>query len=275
MDKQLAFSTLGCPDWTFEHTVTQAAQMGFTAVEVRGFGAEMRTERLPCFLPENRAATRALLERCGIKLCVAGTSVRFHDERLLPSALDEGRRAVDTCAEMAIPCIRVFGDELPAGEGRAQTIGRVAEGLAELCDYAAGRGAVKVLLEIHGDFNTVDAVAPVLERLSAHPAFGVIWDVEHSFRAYGEDFTGFYELIRPWIRHIHIKDCVMHNGEAVVRLPGYGDVNIPQILGRLKRDGYGGYYSFEWEKRWHPEIAEPEEAFPEYARRMREWLKDA
>ena len=22
-------------------------------------------------------------------------------------------------------------------------------------------------------------------------------------------------------------------------------------------DGYKGYYSFEWEKLWHPEIAEP------------------
>jgi len=29
--------------------------------------------------------------------------------------------------------------------------------------------------------------------------------------------------------------------------------------------GYKGFYSFEWEKRWHPEIEEPEVAFAQYA----------
>ena len=29
-------------------------------------------------------------------------------------------------------------------------------------------------------------------------------------------------------------------------------------------DGYQGYYSLEWEKTWHPELEEPEIAFPAY-----------
>ncbi len=37
----------------------------------------------------------------------------------------------------------------------------------------------------------------------------------------------------------------------------------------LVRGGYRGYYSFEWEKAWHPEIQEPEVAFPHYAKLMR------
>ncbi|RYG31354.1 MAG: sugar phosphate isomerase/epimerase, partial [Chitinophagaceae bacterium] len=28
--------------------------------------------------------------------------------------------------------------------------------------------------------------------------------------------------------------------------------------------GYQGYYSFEWEKLWHPEIEEPEAALAQY-----------
>jgi hypothetical protein len=35
---------------------------------------------------------------------------------------------------------------------------------------------------------------------------------------------------------------------------------------------YTGSYSFEWEKVWHPELEEPEIAFPDYARVMREYL---
>jgi hypothetical protein len=37
----------------------------------------------------------------------------------------------------------------------------------------------------------------------------------------------------------------------------------------LRNDGYQGYYSFEWEKLWHPELEEPEVALPAYVSAMR------
>jgi len=40
----------------------------------------------------------------------------------------------------------------------------------------------------------------------------------------------------------------------------------------LGQIGYTGYLSLEWEKRWHPEIPDPEIAFPQYMERMREFL---
>ena len=40
----------------------------------------------------------------------------------------------------------------------------------------------------------------------------------------------------------------------------------------LKAAGYKGYYGFEWEKAWHPEIEEPEVALPQYAEMMKRWL---
>jgi predicted xylose isomerase-like sugar epimerase len=43
----------------------------------------------------------------------------------------------------------------------------------------------------------------------------------------------------------------------------------------LAGGGYKGYYSFEWEKKWHPEIEEPDVAFPHYARTMTGYLKEA
>jgi glucosamine-6-phosphate deaminase len=54
-------------------------------------------------------------------------------------------------------------------------------------------------------------------------------------------------------------------------LPGEGDVPAARVLARLARDGYAGFVSFEWEKRWHPEIAEPEVALPSFIR----WAADA
>jgi hypothetical protein len=43
----------------------------------------------------------------------------------------------------------------------------------------------------------------------------------------------------------------------------------------LADGGYGGFYGFEWEKKWHPEIEPPEVAFPHYAKTMATYLAEA
>jgi hypothetical protein len=39
----------------------------------------------------------------------------------------------------------------------------------------------------------------------------------------------------------------------------------------LKNEGYDGYYSFEWEKKWHPYLPEPEVAFPHFIKTFNKW----
>lgn len=266
---KLAFSTLGCPDWNFKQVVAQASAMGFAAIEVRGIGEELQTSRLSCFLPENQEASRQMLNDAGITICGIGTSVSFHDAANTESALTEGREAIDICNAMGIPAIRVFGDCFPVPEEKEIVIERVAKGLSTLCDYAEKTGNVQVLLEVHGQFNTIEVLTSLIKQMNDHSAFGLIWDIEHSFRAYGNDFMPFYSTIRSYIRHIHIKDCRMESDQPIQLLLGEGDINISSIIQVLKQDGYDGYYSFEWEKRWQPNIPEPEEAFPHYVRYMK------
>ena len=268
MLKNLAFSTLGCPEWDFETIVKNAAEMGFSAIEVRGVGQELRAEKLPCFLPENRLRTQELLDRYGIRLCGLNTSCTFHDPEGLEASLAEGRTAIALCREMKIGAIRVFGDSLAAG-GKDQIIRQAAEGIGCLCSEAEATGFVQVLLEVHGDFNTVEVYKQLLPMMAGHPSFGLIWDIEHSFRAYGQDYREFYHLIRPYIRHIHVKDCRIEDGELKIEKLGEGQINVPEIIIELEHDGYMGLYSFEWEKRWHPEIPGPEEAFPDYVAYMK------
>jgi hypothetical protein len=37
--------------------------------------------------------------------------------------------------------------------------------------------------------------------------------------------------------------------------------------------GYRGWSSVEWEKRWHPEIEEPEVALPQHLKLLSSWLE--
>ena len=67
----------------------------------------------------------------------------------------------------------------------------------------------------------------------------------------------------------------MENGERHYVLTGRGDVPVKRQVEVLARAGYAAYYSFEWEKVWHPELAEPEVAIADYARVMTEYLHAA
>ena len=54
---------------------------------------------------------------------------------------------------------------------------------------------------------------------------------------------------------------------------GQGDSPIFDAIKILYDDGYKGFYSFEWEKLWHPEIAEPELALADYPKAMARFFK--
>jgi len=49
---------------------------------------------------------------------------------------------------------------------------------------------------------------------------------------------------------------------------------VREMLRALASRGYQGYLSVEWEKKWHPEIPEPEVALPQHARVLRAYLQE-
>ena len=80
-----------------------------------------------------------------------------------------------------------------------------------------------------------------------------------------------------YIRHTHLKDSVPAATEGGRRyvLTGTGEVPVRRQIEALVKTGYRGVYSFEWEKRWHPEIAEPEVAIAQFATVAGEYLRGA
>jgi len=48
-----------------------------------------------------------------------------------------------------------------------------------------------------------------------------------------------------------------------------GEMPVRKVVEILKANGLDLFLSFEHEKKWHPELPEPEEAFPAYAEFMR------
>jgi sugar phosphate isomerase/epimerase len=47
---------------------------------------------------------------------------------------------------------------------------------------------------------------------------------------------------------------------------------VKACIDALRAAGYAGWLSVEWEKRWHPDLAEPEVALPHFAKILRSWM---
>lgn len=266
---KLAFSTLGCPNWSFEQVLDQAQRMRFDAIEIRGIEGQMEASEIPWLMPGRQQTTRNMLRDCGLSICAFGSSISFHDLALADRMRESGRQTIDICANMDIPYMRVFGNNIPNGMSQEDAAARVADGINALCDYAQGTD-VRILLEVHGDFNTVEIIGSVIEKMN-HEKAGILWDIAHSDRVYKEDFLPFYETIKPYLYHVHIKDHKrLPDGRTALCHVGDGDIPIRQIRNVLLKDGYKGYFSLEWEKKWHPELAEPEQEFPTFRAFMEE-----
>src|SRR5262249_44525863 len=121
-------------------------------------------------------------------------------------------------------------------------------------------------LETHDSFASAALVGELLQRVES-PSFATIWDVHHPYRA-GEAPADVLRALGERIDLVHVKDA---RGEELVAL-GEGDVPVRESLAALSDAGYDGWLTVEWEKRWHPELAEPEVALPRELETLRRWL---
>jgi sugar phosphate isomerase/epimerase len=266
----LSFSTLGCPDWSFQQIIDFASAHGFKGIELRGILKQMDITQSPGFT--DTAAITATLNRMKEKNLVfanLGSSCNLHitDAVKRQENLDEAKRYIDLAAQVHCPYIRVFPNLLPKDQDKQATMALIIEGLQELGDYSKGK-KVMVLMETHGD---VVWSADLLQIMQAanHPHTGLIWDIANMWTITKEPPAEVYPLLKPYIHHTHIKDARLVNGGIQYTLMGKGEVPIFEAISLLRKDAYSGFFSFEWEKRWHPALAEPEVALADYAAVMK------
>lgn len=253
-----AFSTLGCPGWTWNRIIAEAKKSGIDALELRGVSGELDIMKIPELSPEIMARTRK--ELGNIKISNFGSSVKLDTPVLFDKNIEDGKVCIDRCSEIGIKAIRIFGDTVPVGEGEIEALCDIAEGINLLCGYAADKN-VEIWLEVHGNMNTTERMAVIQKAVTA-PNFGFVWDVAHSDRVYFDNFMPFYKQIKPQIKHIHIKDHIRKYGKTELTDVGSGDIPLIKIITTLINDGYDGYFSLEWEKQWHPELKDLDEELP-------------
>lgn len=269
----IGFSTLGCPAWEWSKILDFAKENGFTSIELRGLRGNMDLPSRPEFSPERIAQSKKEVALHGLKISCVSSSAEMHepDPQKHEQQLADARRFIDLASALGAPYVRVFGNKVEGD--RDAVIQRVSQSLRSLGEYAGPR-KVTVIIESHGDFTNSPLLRAVLEGADS-PHVALLWDANHTY-VDGKEDPGFtVSQLGKYIRHTHLKDSVGRGDDVHYVLTGRGEVPVKKQVAELVKIGYRGAYSFEWEKVWHPDLQEPEVAFPDYARVMREYLLEA
>lgn len=268
----IGFSTLGCPSWTWIKILDFAQQNGFAAVELRGLQGTMDLPSRPEFADLQVEQSKKEVSARGLRISCVSSSAEMHDTGAEhEKQLADARRFIDLASRLGAPYVRVFGNKLVGP--RIAAVEHIAASLRELGDYAAPKNVI-VLLESHGDFTNSAILKEILEK-AASPHVALLWDAHNTFVDGKEDPAVTVKELGKYIRHTHLKDSRTENGQDHYVLTGRGGVPVKRQVELLVSSGYTGYYSFEWEKVWHPEIEEPEVAIADYARVMTQYLGTA
>jgi sugar phosphate isomerase/epimerase len=271
----IAFSTLGCPKWEWKTILGHASEWGYAAIELRGIMGEMDLTKRPELIGDRLKESLKDLAALDLKISDLGSSSTMHEPDAAKRAkqIEDGKRFIDLAQKLKAPYVRVFGDKLVEGESKQATIDRIISGLQELGRHARGSG-VQVIMETHGDFPDSPTILRIVEGANM-PEVALLWDTYHTYVVGKEQPADTIRQLGKYVRHVHLKDSVSAEKESRYVLTGTGKVPVREIVLQLAKNHYAGYYCYEWEKVWHPEIEEPEIAFPHYAKTMSGYLADA
>ena len=266
---KLSFSTLGCPQWSWQDILSTAKDLGYNGIEVRGILSDIFAPKAKPFAetPEGLPRTIAALARLQLDIpCLASACDLFNPARKQAN-LDECRAYIHLAQKLGVPYIRVLGDleAAPSDAVDEATLVAVAQ---ELGNDAEAAG-VMLLIESNGIYADTQQLAGLLQQID-RPAVGALWDVHHPFRFFQEFPDTSYRNLKPWLRHVHIKDSVEMDGKIIYRMLGEGDIPVKACVDALRSGGYDGYYSLEWLKRWNLTLEEPGIVFSHYIAYMKQ-----
>jgi sugar phosphate isomerase/epimerase len=272
---QLAYSTLACPDWKWEKAVEQARALGYQGIEWRMIDGSLISADLPV---ETCHTIRAGVKAAGLKTCALDASVQLAvapgDAR--EKVVTETTGMLRVAHELGAPMLRVFIGQYPPETPDDTAVTLVTDCLARVLPTAKKLGVI-VALEVHsfdGRGKNINGTSDsslcrrVVEACTS-PSLGILWDVGNPYNE-GEKLAETWENVKGHVSYLHVKDeKKLPGGDWKYVLCGEGEVELREMFALLKKDGFKGWASFEWEKKWHPDLAEPDIALPHYVKAMR------
>lgn len=183
------------------------------------------------------------LDEAGIKLSAVGSSIgKISITDDFEPHFELFRHAVEIAKLMDTPNIRIFSFFIPQNAQPEQYHDKVMHRLDRLSNYAEKHNVILLHeneKEIYGD--TALRCLEIMKHFYG-PHFQAVFDFAN-FVQCGQDTLEAWEILKPYVSYIHVKDAKKATGNVVPA--GMGDGHLEEILYALKESGYHGYLSLE------------------------------
>jgi sugar phosphate isomerase/epimerase len=179
----------------------------------------------------------------GIQLSSVGSPIgKIKITEDFTSHMELYKHTVEIAHEMETPYIRMFSFFMPENESYDPYRGKVMDQMGQFVDYAKSNNIILLHeneKDIYGDM--ADRCQELMKEFYGEH-FKAVFDFAN-FVQCKQDTIAAYEMLKPYIAYIHIKDALWSDGSVVPA--GYGDGNVEKILTMLKDSGYQGFLSLE------------------------------
>ncbi len=267
---KLCFSTLACPDFSWQDIYSMAKDLNFDGIEIRGLGEDIYAVNAKPFTEGQVEKTKAKLDSLGLEIPCLSSGCCLKYKENYEQVVYEITQYCMLASKLGTPYIRVLADLEPEPHGDIDQE-YIADTLRLLAGFAE-QYEVTLLVESNGVYADTRVLRRLLDKVN-HPHVAALWDVHHPFRYFHESPEETVANLGDYIRYVHVKDSVIVDGKVEYKLMGEGDMPLPEMLKLLADRGYNGYISLEWVKRWASHLSDAGIVFPQFAHYMEKYQK--
>lgn len=251
---RLGYFTVGLPEYTPEQAVELLRDAGYEGIEWRVTEQSPSADGKPGFWAGNNCTwslnsfeqdaprIRELSAAAGLEIPNIGTYVTCDQ-------LDLVEQAMRGCIAVGSPQLRVNVSRYNPQESYLIARDRSRANYREVAALAKHYG-VRAIIEIHHGSLIPSASAAAAFLAGFDPRYvGAIHDAGNMVYEGYEDYRMGFELLGPYLAHIHLKNAKweQHNGTWRVTWAPFrtGVVDMAALINTIKQIGYDGWITFE------------------------------
>lgn len=195
------------------------------------------------FSPEKVKEVKNKLAGAGVSVSSIGSPIgKIGIEEDFAPHLEKLKRTLEIQKELGAPYLRMFSFYIPQGRAPEDFREEVLDRMGRMVEEAAAWDSVLLHENEKGIYG--DSAPRCKELLEAFygPHFKAVFDFAN-FVQVGQQTLPAYELLKPYVEYVHVKDAQWGTGAVVPA--GQGDGHVKDILTDLIGGGWKGFLSLE------------------------------
>lgn len=221
-------------DRDLEIQIRELRKLNINFIEVRGVYGKTITD----YTGKEVSEFKKMLDDNGIRVSALGSpigKIGIKDE--FEPHLDKFKHAIELAGILETKYVRMFSFFIPEGGKPEEYRDEVLERWYRFVEAAKNTGLILAHENekgIYGD--TPERCVDIIKSMNVDYVRAV-FDPANFVQCHVETYPGAYNLLKPYICYMHIKDALFGNGKVVPS--GFGDGKVQDILQGINNSTYG------------------------------------